>query len=147
MSLKNKYKTNTKSANAGVWFDFPNSPNGDGTVPGFKLARKSSQNTRYSAAVRDFTKHHTSDQGVVDLSSVGNEEAEKVELDVFVNSLLVDWRNFQPDDDGKVVQHSKSEAAKIFENTDWVDLYKDLVAKCSAASGYKERQLAAEAKN
>ena len=147
MSLAKKFKTDTNAANDGVWFDFPDAPNDDKTVPGFKLARKTSQNKAYSRAMREFTKDHTTAEGVADFSALSEEEAERVELDVFVGALLLDWRNFQPNDDGKAAAFSKDAAKAIFGDPDWQDLYKDLVRKCGQATAYRAAQLKAEAKN
>jgi len=147
MSLKKKFKTDTNAANEGVWFDFEDAPNEDGTVPGFKLARKTGQNKAYSKAMREFTKEHTTEEGVADFSSLSETEAEAVELDVFVNALLIDWRNFQPEDDGKAIDFTAEAAKAVFGDPDWSDLYKDLARKCGQASAYKAKQLKAEAKN
>lgn len=147
MSLKKKFKTDTSAANEGVWFDFDDVPNADGTVPGFKLARKTGQNKAYSRAMREFTKEHTTEEGVADFNDLSEDEAEAVELDVFASALLSDWRNFQPEDDGKVLPYSPEAVKKIFGNPDWSDLYKDLARKCGQASAYKAKQLKAEAKN
>lgn len=147
MSLKKKFKTDTTAANEGVWFDYEDAPNEDGTVPGFKLARKSQQNKAYSKAMRDFTKEHTSEDGVTDFADLSEDQAQAVELDVFVNSLLVEWRNFQPNDDGKAMDFSPANAKKIFGDPDWTDLYRDLARKCGQATAYRTAQLKAEAKN
>lgn len=147
MSLKKKFKTDTNAANEGVWFDFEDAPNEDGTVPGFKLARKTGQNKAYSKAMREFTKEHTTEEGVADFTSLSEAEAEAVELDVFTSALLLDWRNFQPEDDGKAVEFTRETAKAIFGDPDWTDLYKDLARKCGQASAYKAKQLKAEAKN
>jgi hypothetical protein len=147
MSLKKKYKTNTAAANTGVWFDFPNDPNDDGTVSGFKLARKNSQNKAYAKAMREFTKEHTTDEGITDFDDLSEADAEAVELDVFTSALLIDWRNFQPDNDGKVIEFTLDNVKQIFGDPDWTDLYKDLVRKSGRASEYKNKQLKVEAKN
>lgn len=147
MSLAKKFKTDTTAANEGVWFDYADTPNEDGTVPGFKLARKSAQNKAYSRAMREFTKEHTTEEGVADFSTLSEDEAERVELDVFSSALLLDWRNFQPNDDGKEVKFTREAAKEIFGNPDWQDLYKDLARKCGQATAYKAKQLKVEAKN
>ena len=147
MSLRKKFKTDTKAANEGVWFDYVDAPNDDGTIPGFRLARKTSQNKAYGRAMREFTKEYTTDEGIVDLSSLPEAEAEAIEVGIFTDALLLDWRNFQPEEDGDTVEFSKDAARRIFSNPDWSDLYKDLARKCGFASAYKAKQLKAEAKN
>lgn len=147
MSLAKKFKTDTTAANEGVWFDYEDVPNDDGTVPGFRLARKTSQNKAYSRAMREFTKEHTTDEGVADFSSLSEEQAEAVELDVFTSALLLEWRNFQPNDDGNAMPYSRDNAKAIFSDPDWSDLYKDLARKSGQVSAYRKAQLEAEAKN
>ena len=147
MSLKKKFKTDATAANDGVWFDYPGQPNEDGTVPGFKLARKGSQNKAYTKAMREFTKAHTNEEGVFDTDDMGEEEGEAVELSVFVEGLLIEWRNFQPNDDGKVLEFNEANARTIFGDGDWFDLRSDLAKRCGHADAFKAAQLKAEAKN
>lgn len=147
MSLAKKFKTDNTAANEGVWFDYADTPNDDGSVPGFKLARKTSQNKAYSRAMREFTKEHTSEEGVFDISGLPEDEAERLELNVFADALLIEWRNFQPEDDGKNLPYSKDAAIALFGDPAWHDLFKDLSRKCGQATAYKSAQLKAEAKN
>lgn len=146
MSLAKKFKTDTTAANSGVWFDFTDCPNDDGTVPGFKLARKSSQNKAYAKAMREFTKEHTTADGVMDLDDLSEEQAEAAEVNVFVTSLLIDWRNFRPTDE-KDVKFTPEVARELFLNPDWGDLYRDLSRRCGQASAYRAAQIKAEAGN
>ena len=147
MALKDKYKTNSKLANEGVWVDFTDQPNEDGTVPGFKLGRKTNQNKAYARAMREFTKEHTTEDGVFDLSTLPEEEAEAIELNIFAAALCLDWRNFQPEDDGKVLDYSLDNVKLIFGDSDWVDFYRVLASKAGKATAYKIKQQKAEAKN
>jgi hypothetical protein len=147
MSLKKKFKTDATAANDGVWFDYPNQPNEDGTVPGFKMARKGSQNKAYSLAMREFTKAHTNAEGEFDTDHVSEEEGEAAELEVFVKGLLIEWRNFQPEDDGNVLEFNEDNARAIFGDPDWFDLRADLALRCGHADAFKTAQLKGEAKN
>lgn len=147
MSLKKKFKTDAALANDGVWFDYPAQPNEDGTVPGFKLARKGSQNKAYTKAMREFTQAHTDEEGNYDTDNLTEEDAEAVELNVFVDGLLMEWRNFQPEDDGNVLEYSKDAAREIFGDPDWFDLRADLAKRCGHADAFKTAQLKGEAKN
>lgn len=146
MSLKKKFKTDAAAANDGVWFDYPSQPNEDGTVPGFKMARKGSQNKAYSLAMREFTKAHTNAEGVFDAPE-DDAEAEAAELNVFVKGLLIDWRNFQPEDDGNSLEFNEANARKVFGDPDWFDLRADLAVRCGHADAFKTAQLKAEAGN
>lgn len=147
MSLKSKFKTDTQAANEGVWFEYPEAANDDGTVPAFRVARKSSsQNKAYALAMREYTKELTSADGVATLADVDSEDEKAADLGVFVDSLLTDWRNFQPEDDGKVLDYDKAAARGVFGNPDWSDLYADLVRKSGMSTAFKRKQLDAEVK-
>lgn len=148
MSLKSKFKTDAQAANEGVWVDYADSPNKDGSIPGFRIARLSQQNTKYTAAMRKTTKgmQITAD-GTVILEETDDNEADKVMLEAFVDTLLTDWRNFQPEDDGNNIPYSRDMAKLIFGNPDWLDLYVDLMAKTKKMAIFQTKAQVAEAKN
>lgn len=112
MSLKSRFKSDSKSANDGVWFEFE--ANADGTLPAFKLARQSIQNKKYRKALRDSQNKGRSP------------EMDVLLMDLFLNTVLVDWRNLQPEDDGVVLEYSEENAKEFFKNEDWTDLYTEL---------------------
>lgn len=149
MSLKDKYKTDATAARDGVWFDFTALPNNDGSVPGFKLARMTKQNKKYSAALRKVTNgvDIDPDTGLPDMSTMDSDKSDKLVLDVFLDTVLLDWRNFQPEDNGAVLAYSREAALALFSSEDWADLYNDLAGKAQKASGFRERSLEAQAKN
>lgn len=147
MSLKSKFKTDSTAAREGVWFDYSSAPNADGSVPGFKLARTSKHNKRYTAAIRKFSEKYQGENGAVDFSSLNEEESDKILLRVFIDTVLLDWRNFQPDDDGKNLDFSKDNALAILGSDDWSDLYIDLNDKARAASNFRQKAIEAQAKN
>lgn len=145
MSLKSQFKTDTTAARDGVWINY--SPNSDGTVPGFRLARMSKQNKRYTAKMRDATKAHEGDDGLVNFDNIPEAEAEALLLDVFVDTVLLEWRNVQPEDDGVVLEYSKENATKLLGSDDWADLYGDLSTKARKAATFRQKALEAQAKN
>lgn len=142
MSLSKKYKTDTKLASDGVWFEYKDQPNADKTIPAFKMARKSTtQNDKYAAAMREFGKDHSAE----DLENMTNEQSLAYDRDVFLFSLLLDWRNFMPDDK-TVLEYSAENAATVFADPDWADLYADLIGKCGETTAYKTAKLKRDAK-
>ena len=145
MTLNKQFKTNSVAANDGVWFDFPDAPNEDGSVPGFCMSRKATQNKAYSQAMRDFIQNTTDAEGLT--KELTHDENASLDLDIFLAALLQDWRNFQPEDDGKSIDYSYDNAKAIFGDPDWSDLYKDLVIKCSQSAAYRTARVKAEAKN
>jgi len=144
MSLKNKYKTNTKVANEGIWFKMI--ANTDGSVPAFKLAFLGKQNKTYKAALRRHL-DQLGGLGTIDFESLGEEEADALLLEVFVDSVLLDWSNFQPDDNGVALSFSKENAKIIFGDEEWVALYDELNLKAKRIAAFKEQRLESEAKN
>lgn len=146
MSLKKKYKTNAAAANSGVWFDYEDAPNDDGTVPGFLMARNGSQNRQHAKLLRESMKKHVDDNGVYRADDVTLEEAEEAEVTMFTGSLLLGWRNFHPNDDG-AVDYSEEAARKIFADPDWHDLRQDLTNKATKAANFREKEREAATKN
>ena len=146
MSLKNQFKTDTALVTEGVWFDYKNSPNKDKTVPGFRLSRMNGK--RYNAVMRKHTEPYTNKAtGEQDFSGLSDAEAESMTLDVFLDAVLVDWRNFQPEDDGVVLEFSKENAKLILGSEDWFDLYLDLQTKARDVANFRQRAIEADAKN
>jgi len=147
MSLKTKFKTDADAARDGVWVEYTSLPNADGSVPAFKLARMGKQNRKYTLAIRDVAKNYQDENGRPDLSTADEAKAEAALLDVFVTTVLLDWRNFQPNDDGVALAFSQEAAREIFGSESWVDLYGDLTTKADRAANFRQQILVAQAKN
>jgi hypothetical protein len=145
MSLRDKFKTDNDAAREGVWFEFP--ANSDGTVPAIKLARMSRHNKRYTLAMRRMSSKYETESGVADFSSLSEDQAEALLLDVFIDTVLIDWRNIQPEDDGEVLAYSKEAAKQLLGDPSWLDLYTDLNEKARRAASFRGKQLEAQAKN
>lgn len=145
MSLKNKFKTDAAAAVEGVWFEY--SPNADGTIPAFKLARVGKQNKKYVLLMRAIGEKYAGANGLADFSSLSYEASEQVALELFIDSILVDWRNIQPEDDGKALAFTRENAMALLGSPDWADLYADLEEKAGRAASFREKVLQAQAKN
>lgn len=144
MSLKQKFKTSSDAARDGVWVDYTAHKNADGSVPGFKLARMSRQNKKYQLALRAVLE---SQGGDVETSINDEDALEKALFRAFIDTILLDWRNFQPEDDGVAVPYTKAQAEAIFSNSDWIDLFGDLTDKAARNAAFREKALEAQAKN
>ncbi len=145
MSLKDKYKTDGAFVRDGVWFDLD--VNTDGTVPGFKLAFAGKQNNKYMLAMRKWSAKFEDDAGVPDFSSLGEKEADELLLNVFADTILLDWRNFQPEDDGVLADFTRENVISIFGNEDWTALYNLLNTKAKRVANFRQKSLEAQAKN
>lgn len=137
MTLASRFKADTNLANEGVWFNFPESPNLDKTVPGFLLGRNSSQNKRFSRAVAEVTARYLSEHGVARVEDLPDDLYDQFDVDLFLEGVLLDWRNFQPADDGVNVEYSAEAAKEYIGNPDWADLYNLLRAKAIRTSNYQ----------
>lgn len=142
-TLAAKFKTNAVAAVEGVWFDFPAFPNPDGTIPGFKLARRSPQNREYQKMLLD------TGQLIAEANEGGGDSeaiAEQREIATFIDTILIDWRNFYPTET-QCLEYSETNAVKIFEQADWNDLLQDLMRKAIIADNYKIELREEEVKN
>jgi hypothetical protein len=145
MALKDQFKVDIAAAEGGVWFEYV--ANSDGTVPAFKLARTSKQNKKYIAAMRKFSENFADDSGVADFTRASEAELDKWMLDIFADTVILDWRNFQPEDDGVAVPFSKDAVRQILGSAEWVDLYNDLTGKAKRVASFNQKKLEAQAKN
>lgn len=144
MSLKTRFKTDAVAASGGVWVDYSAYPNKDGSIPGFLLARVSKQNKRYQAAIRELTRDAAiGANGLPDTSALDDSAL----VEIFVRTVLLDWRNFQPNDDGFPLPFTEENAKQILLDAGWTDLYDDLVEKAQSAGTFREKVTENEAKN
>lgn len=126
MSFKSKFKTSTKHANEGVIISYKGDANSDGSVPEFKVARLSSQNVQYLKKLRNFNEEILKKYGVTDPTKISVEQDKEFTLDLFIETVLIGWKNIQPEDDGVDMLFSKENAKKLLSDPDWTDLYIDL---------------------
>lgn len=145
MSLKNKFKTDSAAVAEGVWVEFE--ANEDGTIPGFKLGFASKQNKEYTKAMRKLSANYTDEMGVVSFDSLPEEQAEKLVLEVFADTILKDWRNIQPEDNGVELPFTRENAIALLGSPDWQALYDVLTAKSKKITNFQQRSLVAQAKN
>lgn len=143
MSLRKNLKTDTSAATEGVWFELAKYPNEDGTVPAFRVSRQSvTTNPRFAEAMQDIGGRELGAD-----AKLSPEEAMKLDVDVFVNGILTDWRDFEPDEEGVKVAYSKEAALRVFSDPGWSDLKSMLVNKSGNASNYSMLQRDLAAKN
>lgn len=139
MSLFKQFATNKEAEQDGIWVEY--GPNDDGTIPGFKIARAGKSNKKWAKAVERATKPH---RRAMQLETLDNAVAEKLMQGVFIESILIDWRNVQGKD-GKPLQLSKQNATDLFDALP--ELYDDLNDKANKVAIFREEALENEAKN
>lgn len=108
MGLFDTFETDAKAEAEGKWFNFP--ANKDGTKPGFRLARMSRTNPRYQAALEAVGKTFKTE---IKLDVLTEDLAYEPMLEVFLDTVLLGWRNVQ-NRDGQEISFSKDNARELF---------------------------------
>lgn len=142
MSLKTLFKTDPKIANEGVWVEYP--ANSDGSIPAFLLSRMSKVNKRYTKELRKAT---TPVQREIELGTLDEDRSERIMLDVFCRTIILDCRNLQPEDDGKVLAYTADAISKLLSDPEWSDLYADLQDKANKAALFRISSREGQLKN
>lgn len=143
MSLK-KFKTSTTAANDGVLFIL--GKNSDGSEYGFRLGRMTNQNAAYAEAQNEFVEKNSTN-GQFDISNLTEEQAEAIQLKIFVDTVLKGWQNLQLEDDGKALEYNRENAMALFSDPDWRDLYHELRSRAMKADNFRHAEAQKTAKN
>lgn len=139
MSLFKQFATDKKKEVDGVEVAY--GENEDGTVPTFIISRMGSSNKKYNKAIETVTRPY---RRLIDMNLMPNDQAEKMLQKVFVDIILLGWKNIQ-DETGKIIDFNHDNALKLFE--DLPDLYGDLKAAAQTAALFRSEALDEEAKN
>jgi hypothetical protein len=146
VSLSKQFKTDKKLEAAGIWVEY--GPNSDGTIPSFLIARMGKSNKKFQKAAERATKPH---KRAIQLGRFEDALAEKIYLDVFVSTILLDWKNVPLSDIDKSAEENEkatfnAENAKaLLTNLD--ELYDDLQEKAQQAGLFQEADLEVDAEN
>lgn len=140
MSLYKSFKTDAKLETEGRWFDIKPA-NDDGTVPGFLLARSGSRNIPFQKAMERIQREN---KAALDNGTMDPDDAQQLLVDMFIKTLLRDWRNVQSEDNSEMV-FSEDNARKLF--TDLPDLFTVLRNQAGVLTNYQDKLIAAAGKN
>lgn len=136
-NIYEQFGTNKDSETNGVWVETGD----EKTSPAFKLARMSSTNKKYSKALEAATRKH---KAALRVGALPTEKAVKIEKEVFVSTILLDWRNIS-DKNGKELKFDKSNALKVMH--DLPDLYEFLREQATETAIFKDVVTEDDAKN
>lgn len=136
------YKINVDKADEGEWLEF--SSNSDDTIPRFKLARMYQGNKKYQAALKKAT---APVRKAIEMEMLSDEKATKISLRVFVDTILLDWQNVQPADDGVELPFTTENALELLEDPAWRELYNTILEFSQKVGNKRSEQLETEAKN
>lgn len=142
MSLRSAFKTDNSKEAEGFWFEDTGVINADKTIPGFLLARASRSNPRFAKATEKLGKKY---KRQFDNDMVTGEFAETLNKALFLDTILLGWRNVQPDDDGVELPFSRENADKLF--AELPDLYELLETSARRASNFRDAEIEDDAGN
>lgn len=139
MSIFNQFKTSKVLEEEGITIKFK--PNEDGSIPYFVIGRACRSNTKW---VKTFEAKTRPFKNEIDNKSISEEEAHKLNVDVFVSSLLYGWGNIQKEA-GKNIPFSRESAIELF--LELPELYETLNSKSSDMGNFLEANLKGDEKN
>lgn len=139
MSIFTQFKTNKNCEENGILVRFK--PNEDGSIPSFRIGRASRSNKRWLVAFEAKTRPYKTE---IKDGIINDEDAQRINLEVFCSALLLGWSNIQ-DSDGQDIQFTYDNAIRLF--TDLPELYEMLGSKSSDMSNFLESNLKADEKN
>lgn len=137
MSLYKQFKTNTALEIGGKWFEI-NPPNEDGTKAGFLLARRSSKNTKFAAAMERVVRTHKDE---LDRGAMPPEESRRLLVETFIDTVLKGWRNVFGEDDTTAMDYTRDNAIKLFN--DLPDLFDTLQSQSGIITNYQDKLIEA----
>ncbi len=139
MSLYSQFATDKQAEVDGVWVEY--GANEDGSIPSFKISRMSKANKKYTKALEKATRPH---RRAIELETMNNDLAERLFMEVFIDTVLLDWKNIRGRD-GDELAFNKDAAMKLF--VELPELYDDLQEKAKKASLFREETLEGESGN
>lgn len=148
-SLRESFKTDVEAVNKGITVELLANPNNDEgkTIPKFKLARYSHQNKEFAKLLRKIHDNCMKKYGVVSIDKLTPTQSAEMDLEIFLETVLKGWENFQPDEDGVNLEYSKENARRIFSDESWFDLYTRLQKEASEKDNFSQVIAEASAKN
>lgn len=142
MGLFGVFKANNELERSGRWFDLPVVRNDDGTVPGFKMARMHANNPAYQAALE-----RVSDdiQMAMETGTLNEATAGPVMRGVFLDTILLDWRNVIDDTGeftgtkGKAIPFNRENADKLLVLVP--DLFQILMTEAKKLGNFRSKEV------
>lgn len=146
MSLVKQFATDVQKECDGVAIQY--GANEDGSIPAFHISRASRSNTRYQKKLEFATRPY---RRQIELGTLDDSVAERVFMEVFVDSVLKGWENIKLSDvtgdvtDEGFAPFTRDNAVNLF--TRLPELYDDLQAQSKSAALFKEEQMEVATKN
>ena len=128
MGLRDKYTKAVEEQNKGAWIELTHEDekNSDGTSPCFCVRKASFTNKKHLLAAMRVSKQYKKKNKYDDNELLGDID---YGIDLFCETSLVDWKDFEPEEDGNKMDFNIKNAKKIFAQEIWYELYKALEEK------------------
>jgi len=139
MSLYKQFKTDEKYEVDGINIEYGTGTNNKPIT--FRIARAGGSNQKYLKLLESRTKPY---RRQLQNDSLDLKVAEKIFLEVFVDSVLLGWENVE-DAAGVPLAFTRDNAIKVF--TDLPDLYNDLREQAAKSSLFRAEIKEVDAKN
>lgn len=139
MGIFAQFKTSKSAEIEGILIRFK--PNEDKTIPGFKIARACRSNVKWSKTYEAKTRPFKKDIGS---GSIEEEEARRINIEVFVEAILLSWENIQDERENNIT-FTKENAIKLFNELP--ELYDALNFESMKMNNFLESNLKEDEKN
>lgn len=139
MSLYKQFKTEEKFEQDGIFVEYGTGANGKPIT--FRVARAGGSNQKYLKLLETRTKPY---RRQIQNDTLDNKLAERIFLEVFVDSVLIGWENVE-DAAGAPLPFNRDNAIKLF--TDLPELYNDLREQAAKSASFRAETKEADAKN
>lgn len=130
-----KFKTSPKLVNEGIKIAVKEWGNTDGTIPVFTVRRASMQNKAYAKAIRELNDKVLLKYGVASTDDLTDAQNEEIDLDVFIDAVLVGWENLEIED-GVKYEYSRENAVALFSNEELFDVTSRIKVGASLSKGF-----------
>jgi hypothetical protein len=139
MSLHSQFKVDKAKETEGVEIQY--GPNADGSIPTFRVLRRSPTNQKYAKTLERESAPY---RRLLELGTLDKQVEERIMRRTFCLSVLVDWKNVQ-NDKNEEIPYSFDNAMKLFEELP--ELYYDLADQSSKLSSFRAESKDGDAKN
>lgn len=139
MSLQSQFKMDAAKESEGIEIKY--AANDDGTVPTFRVLRRSSQNQRYVKVLERETAPY---RRLIELGALDKKKEENVLRRVFCQSVLIGWQNVQKQS-GENILYTFENAMQLFEELP--ELYLDLAEQAGKLAAFRVETQESDAKN
>lgn len=147
MSLRKTFKTDQNAEVEGVWVPVGVNEHNNKPIE-IRLSRMSRTNKRYTKLLEEVTRPHSAS---IQNESMDNDLGTKLLREVFVDAVLLDWKNLPKSEltgnvaDKEDLPFNRENVLALFDELP--DLYDDWESRAKKAATFREQERKSAAKN